>query len=119
MVCARGVFAFAVVVLALLCVGCAQQPVQQPAGEKELVAYPANDLEGVVASSAVELDPEVSSDGGGSLKISVSEPTTVALYETGDLDVENARLIYRAKVRSADVEGPRPRFLDHLATHLC
>jgi hypothetical protein len=29
----------------------------------------------------------------------------VRLYETGDIDIENARLIYRAKLRTEGVEG--------------
>jgi len=33
------------------------------------------------------------------------EPTVVRLFELGDIDVENARLIYQAKVRTEGVEG--------------
>src|SRR5262249_55977340 len=32
-------------------------------------------------------------------------PMTVHLYETGDLDVEDARVIYQAKLRSEGLEG--------------
>ena len=41
----------------------------------------------------------------GSLRITTSKPTTVRLYETGDIDIENARLIYQAKLRTEGVEG--------------
>jgi hypothetical protein len=34
-----------------------------------------------------------------------TEPTAVRLFELGDIDVENARLIYQAKVRTEGVEG--------------
>jgi len=41
----------------------------------------------------------------GSIKITAPESTTVRLYETGDIDVENARLVYRAKIRTEKVIG--------------
>jgi hypothetical protein len=80
--------------------GCAKGP--QPV---ELKAYPLDSLEGVVTQTGVEVDKAVSSDGRGSLRITATEPTVVNLFETGDLDVENARLIYQAKVRTEKVEG--------------
>ena len=80
--------------------GCANGP--QPV---ELKAYPLDSLEGVVTQTGVEVDKAVSSDGRGSLRIKATEPTVVKLFETGDLDVENARLIYHTKVRTENVEG--------------
>jgi len=47
----------------------------------------------------------VSSDGNASLRIDAPEPTLVQLFELGDINVENARLIYQAKVRTEGVEG--------------
>lgn len=82
-------------------VGCSQPPTQMT----ELKRFPLNDLEGVLSRSAVELDREVSSDGGGSLRVSVTQPTVIRLFELGDLDVEDARLIYRARVRTQGVNG--------------
>ncbi|GAG06163.1 unnamed protein product, partial [marine sediment metagenome] len=41
----------------------------------------------------------------GSLRITATEPTVVRLFEIGDIDVEDARLIYQAKVRTEEVEG--------------
>ncbi len=78
------------------------KPSEQPTMIK---SYPMNSLEGVITLSGVELDNEISSDGNGSLKIDASAPTVVRLFETGDIDVENARLIYQAKLRTQDVEG--------------
>jgi hypothetical protein len=71
----------------------------------ELKHYPADDLQGVISTGAVTLDGEVSSDGKGALRIRAAQPTTVRLYETGDLDVENARLTYEAKIRTEGVSG--------------
>jgi hypothetical protein len=59
----------------------------------------------VVTRSGVELDTDISSDGGGSLRITANQPTTIRLFETGELDVENARLSYQAKLRSENMQG--------------
>ncbi len=71
----------------------------------ELKRFPINNLEGIITQSGVQFDKEVSSDGNGSLKILATEPTVVRLYELGDIDVENVRLIYQAKVRTEGIEG--------------
>ena len=71
----------------------------------ELKKFPVDSLEGIITQSGVQFDKEVSSDGNGSLKIIATEPTVVRLYELGNIDVENARLIYQAKVRTEGVEG--------------
>ncbi len=72
---------------------------------EELKSYPADDLKELITVSGVAVDKAVSSDGKGSLKIEAKEPTVVRLYETGDLDVENARVIYRASVRTEKLQG--------------
>lgn len=71
----------------------------------ELKHYPIEDLEGVISRTDVAFDREITSDGNGSLRFTVDQPTTIRLYETGDIDVENARLAYRAKVRTEGIEG--------------
>lgn len=71
----------------------------------ELAVFPANDSKGLITTSGVTVDKGVSSDGKGSLKIEATEPRVVRLYETGDLDVEKARLIYRAAVRTEKLQG--------------
>ena len=70
-----------------------------------LKQFPLDSIEGVITQSGVQLDKDVSTDGNGALKMTVSEPTVVHLFELGDIDLENARLIYQAKVRTADVQG--------------
>jgi hypothetical protein len=71
----------------------------------ELKRFPIDSLEGIITQSGVQFDKEVSSDGNGSLKMVATELTAVRLFELGDIDVENARLIYQAKVRTEGVEG--------------
>ncbi len=72
---------------------------------KELTHYPIDSLEGIITKSDVQMDEKITSDGNGSLRITTSKPTTVELYETGDIDIENTRLIYQAKLRTEGLEG--------------
>ncbi len=59
----------------------------------------------IISKSNAAFDKNVSFDGNGSLVITTDHPTVVHLYETGDIDIENARLIYQAKVKTQDVNG--------------
>jgi hypothetical protein len=87
--------------VALILVDCSKAPQEVV----ELKRFPIDSLEGIMTQSGVQFDKEVSSDGNGSLKIIATEPTVVRLFELGDIDIENARLIYQAKVRTEGVEG--------------
>ncbi|MBI5635217.1 MAG: hypothetical protein HZA15_17260 [Nitrospirae bacterium] len=71
----------------------------------EVKHYPIENLEGLITRTDVVIDKAITSDGNGSLRITVNEPTTLRLYETGDVDIENARLTYQAKVRTEGIEG--------------
>jgi hypothetical protein len=71
----------------------------------EIKHYPINTMDEVITKSDVQFDKEITSDGNGSLHIAANNPTTVRLYETGDIDIENSRLIYQAKLRTEKVEG--------------
>ena len=48
----------------------------------------------------IENDASVKVEGNGSIKISTLWPTTVCLGEVVGLDIENAKLIYKADVKS-------------------
>lgn len=71
----------------------------------EIKYYPIDSMEGIIDKSWTKIDRKITSDGNGSLRIVTSKPSTVKLYETGDIDIENARLIYRAKLRTEGIEG--------------
>jgi hypothetical protein len=62
-------------------------------------------MQGILTRSGVRIDKDISSDGNGSLRVTSTRPTVIRLFETGDIDVENARLVYRARLRTEDVEG--------------
>jgi hypothetical protein len=71
----------------------------------ELKHYPVQNLDGVISKSNIVFDKQISSDGNGSIRITENKPATILLYETGDIDAEDTRLTYRAKVRTEGVEG--------------
>lgn len=69
---------------------------------KELVHLPLDDTGGLGAT--VTLDREISTDGGGSIKIVSDSPRVVNLTEVA-VDIEATTLVYRAKVRSKGLAG--------------
>jgi hypothetical protein len=71
----------------------------------ELKRFPLDDMGGLITKTGVEIDKQISSDGNGSLRIEATERTTIRLFETGDMDIENARLIYQAKLRTENIDG--------------
>jgi hypothetical protein len=54
--------------------------------------------------TTIQTDTQVKAEGKGSIKITTRWPTTICLGEVSGLDVENAALIYRARVKS-DLDG--------------
>jgi len=70
-----------------------------------LKEFPVDNLNEIITQSGVGIVKNVSSDGNGSLRIVAKEPTIVRLFEVDDIDVDDARLIYQARVRTKDVEG--------------
>lgn len=88
--------------IALICiVGCSSWLNR----EVELKRFPIDSLNGIIEQSGVQIDKQISSDGHGSLRITTTEPRTVHLFEIRDVDIENARLIYRAHVRTGNLNG--------------
>jgi hypothetical protein len=109
---------FVVLVIAamlLAAMGCSKTEQEQTAQKSApedvttLKIYPLDSTAGLITRSSdeitVKIDPDVSSDGNGSLMIEASDSAHVRLFDVGDLDVENARLTYRARIRTEGVEG--------------
>jgi len=99
-------------ILLIVFTGCGQKEQQEQQAESSpetatIKIYPLDSVAGVISQAddqlALEIDPQISADGNGSLRITAADPVTVRLYEAGDLDVEDARLIYRAKLRTENV----------------
>ena len=89
------------IIAALLIAGCSGDS----APVLEVRHFPVDDLVGILASENVEFDQVKSTDGRGSLRISVDEPAVIRLFEVDDLDVDDVMLIYQAHLRTRDVEG--------------
>lgn len=78
---------------------------EKSAEVKELKHFPVDSLDGVLTLTGVTLDKEHSGDGKGSLRITATEPVLVRLFETGDIDIEDGRLMYQAKLRADGLSG--------------
>ena len=76
-----------------------------PSAIMEVKHYQIESLEGLITRTDIGVDKEITSDGNGSLRITANQPSTIRLYETGDINVENARLTYQAKVRTEGIQG--------------
>ncbi|MBP1683295.1 MAG: hypothetical protein H6Q27_859 [Ignavibacteriaceae bacterium] len=74
-------------------------------GKKELKSFPVDDLNGIPAQSGIQIDKSISSDGNGSIKIEANNPVVIALYSVNDIQVEDAQIIYEAKVKSESLNG--------------
>jgi hypothetical protein len=57
-----------------------------------------------VIGTTIQTDTQVKAEGKGSIKITTRWPTAICLGEVAGLDVENAKLVYKAKVKS-DLDG--------------
>jgi len=54
--------------------------------------------------TTIQTDTQVKAEGKSSIKITTRWPTIICLGEVASLDVENAKLLYKAKVKS-DLDG--------------
>jgi len=70
-----------------------------------LRTFPVNSLNGLVDSSLVAFDPNISADSGGSLRIVTDSPLTVPLYLVDSIGVDDCRLIYRTQLRTEAFNG--------------
>lgn len=75
-------------------------------GITELKHFAIDSIDEVISKSGVVIDKAVSTDGNGSLRVDAAPGRTVVLLcEIHDLNIDNARLVYQAKVRTENVEG--------------
>ncbi len=70
-----------------------------------LRTFPVNNLSGLVDSSLVAFDPNVSDDSGGSIRIVSDSALTVPLYLVDSIGVDDCRLIYRARLKTEAFNG--------------
>ncbi len=67
---------------------------------KRLNLDDANTIETIVST-----DQKVKLEGQGSIRILTKWPTTICLGQISELNLENVKLVYQAKVRSENLEG--------------
>lgn len=93
--------ALALVLLAALA-GCKDKAPGKPS---DIEYYPCDSMDKVVTTDLIAFDQGFSSDGKGSLKVTVEQPATVRIFEVAAPGVESAKYIYRAKVNMKDLLG--------------
>jgi hypothetical protein len=76
--------------------------VASSAHAEELKRLNLDDASGI--GTTIQTDTQVKAEGKGSIKITTQWPTTICLGEVASLNVENAKLLYKAKVKS-DLDG--------------
>ena len=73
--------------------------------EVVLKSFNLDTLDGLIFKDGVQPDKNVTSDGNGSLKIDSTNSTVVKLFETGDIDIEDAKIVYQAMVKSEGLDS--------------
>jgi hypothetical protein len=76
--------------------------IANPVMGEELKRISLDDTTGL--GMTIQSDPGVKTEGKGSIKITTLWPTVVCLGEVSAIDIENAKLVYSAKVKS-DLDG--------------
>jgi hypothetical protein len=69
-----------------------------------LKEFSINDTTQVMMTST-SFDEKVSYDGDGALRINVNGDAIIPLFNTGDIDIEDATLLYKAKLKSENLDG--------------
>lgn len=69
----------------------------------DLIRLSLDDIKSL--GTTLSQDPVIKVEGSGSIRISTVWPTTICLGEVLELNVENAQIIYRAKVKSEKLKG--------------
>ncbi len=93
---------FAALLGALIAAGCYAD---KSPGMVELKRFSLDHLQGIITQSGVEIDKKILTEGEASLRITAKEPRIIELYDGGDIDAENARLIYSAQLRTDSLKG--------------
>jgi hypothetical protein len=78
------------------------EPVQFAPAEvevTELKRFGFDDAAGLLSHSALQIDRQISRDGNGLLRIGPPKRMTIRLFETGNIDIEDAPFIYQARLQ--------------------
>jgi hypothetical protein len=99
-------FALFVIAAVILVMAACTKKTTEVTGITELKHFPIDSIDELISTSGGVIDNAVSTDGRGSLRVDAAPGRTVVLlFEIHDLNIDNARLVYQAKVRTENVEG--------------
>lgn len=68
-------------------------------------SFDCSSMSDVITKSGVTVDQHGGADSKGALKLVCDKDTVFRLFEVATPDVENARLVYKAKIKTKDVSG--------------
>ena len=71
----------------------------------ELRHFPLDSADELLTTRVVRIDPKISTDRHGSVLLQSKGYTRVPLVETGALDIENAVIVFRGKMRTTSLKG--------------
>jgi len=74
-------------------------------GGTEIRHLPLTGMADVITKNGVAFDREVTTDGNGSIRVTVNGPSTIRIAQLGDIDLEDALLVYQASLRTEDLDG--------------
>ena len=94
-------FVILALMLSISLFGCHKKSEQQ----QTIAEFPDNTLEQVIDKQSVTIDRSQTDDGSNVLRIDAQSPTVVHLFALPDPDIENATLVYQAKLHSENLEG--------------
>jgi hypothetical protein len=97
----KGVLCFVLSVLMVFISGCRKSP----DGSNLLVDLPVDNMKNIISKSDVTFVKDVSKDGNGCIRIDVDKAKFIKLYEIDTIDLEHARLKYKAEVKTENFSG--------------
>jgi hypothetical protein len=71
----------------------------------EIRRFPVDSASDLITRNNVSTDSEITRDGRGSVRVEVSGPTTVRLYQIGGMEIDEATLVYRGALKTRDLDG--------------
>ena len=74
-----------------------------PASASEILRLNLDEADNL--GTIVSSDQKIKFEGKASIRVSTKWPTTICLDQISGLNLENVKLVYRAKIKSEDLEG--------------
>ena len=72
---------------------------------EQLKSYNLDSLDAVIDHENISVDTDIKSEGVASLRLVTESPKVFHLIETGDIDIENSKIVYSAHIKTQNVDG--------------